>query len=45
VLRYIYDGKILERSVGLTDLSAKRSSDGLSYHEQTVAPLNLESKL
>jgi hypothetical protein len=46
VLRYIHDGKIQERSVGFTDVSADRSSDSLFNHEQNVvSKFNLDSKL
>jgi hypothetical protein len=46
VLRYIHDGKIQARSIGFTDISADRSSDGLFSHEQNVvSEFNLGSKL
>jgi hypothetical protein len=43
VLRFIHDGKIQERPVGFTDISADRSSDGLFSHG--VSKFNLEFKL
>jgi hypothetical protein len=36
VLIYIHDGKILRRSIGFTNVSADRSSDGLFSHVQNV---------
>jgi hypothetical protein len=46
-LRYFHDGIVKERSsTGFTDVSADRSSDGLSSHVQNVlSDVSLESKL
>ena len=46
VLRYIIDGKICERFIGFTDVSADRTANGLFKHiEQVVNEFGLQQKL
>ena len=46
VLRYIIEGKICERFIGFTDVSADRTANGLFKHvEQVVNEFGLQQKL
>ena len=46
VLRYVIDGKICERFIGFTDVSADRTANGLFKHvEQVVNEFGLQQKL